>query len=1166
MAQPNVPTIRVDTLQSVTNARAHAETLAAQATETSLSPQRASSQHHLPPTPPRTPVRAPHSRKNSTLVSILEVEDSGEVGPTDLGLHAPTREIAVRSSSYGFPDALGIRAIPPPLLEEPERPAATFPEPESPSKVNFSRPFGASAPAEEPPSVQNAEHPPRNSSLRKAAGKLRKKSVAVPKPRQASVSTSPRAQQEAFTGSPKPRQKSGSSVGKSPKQRQQSGSSAGKSPRQRQMSEGSNDGAAPEVTGSRTQYAVVQGVDVLPEPMQRRRSSIMFDPASYFKRNNTTNDLATFAMGTDKSRKQSLSDFTMGAEMSQRKQSDPSGHEGHDPITAPPLTRSAATDTDLIRPPLTTEMGVNPNPIEGVRELLLVNSVTGERRRSVVRPMAAPDVRRPSMVAMRRDSRRQSQFQLVRRDSTVAQQYLSRPTHTRSFSTASFSRRSVSGSVSGQGLSRNSSFSTPNKHNRSVSFATPNTTTQLMLTTPQTPATHQTRPSIAGSASSADLEAGHGKSPTTPTRRQSVWNQASNTLFGGFSFGGRRDSTLPTHEPNPGYNAQIQEPTPAYNAQLPDDEMQLIEIPISEKPGSGWLMRRTSIMANVFSDKDIDVDPDLELDPEASDKQIDHAIQEARTQRGNRKMLYSRNFFLFTFFFLNACFLSFAFADPTHWYIIIPFVVFTSLVNSVMVLNLTRIYFTRRVKKVAGKLPEPEIKPMNMMTVLPCYNESYEELMGTLESITTSEGIDMHKHMIIIVCDGKVRGKGQAKTTPQILLEDILTDNSEEHEFKGAYAGWNHERNTLWVRRGYYKGFPYICTVKQSNRGKRDGLIMVRNLLYAYNHRKEFNRHSFSPEFYDFCRTWGEINDFEKFDYLVGTDADTLFEKGCIAELYRQTLMDPNCVGTCGLIKVGFRTGKWSFWNLYQNAEYIRGQMLRRLHQSYATHRVTCLPGACQIIKICDETCGPKIMDELFGYYPKPMDNLIQQIRSLAGEDRNYVVNMFFAAPTINTRQAIRAVAYTDPPTSLSVFLSQRRRWTLSTCANDLIVIRDNRMVWFERLSSIADLMTWFLPVFILATVANFLKAAILHHNVPLLVGMCSVVMLPWLYTFISVIWVPETMEERLQYLAGLLFLALLGPFMTALVIGYAIKNSHVFGWGKTRQLEDDGDASKPAH
>lgn len=789
---------------------------------------------------------------------------------------------------------------------------------------------------------------------------------------------------------------------------------------------------------------------------------------------------------------------------------------------------------------------------EEVKDVLLVNPLTGERRRSVIRtqittpePNIIPGIRRPSIMASPAGSRKSSTHTLVRRDSEAAVRHIHRQS-------LSASRRS---SLLPQSRTM-SMVATPGRQNS--------------LFAPQLPAPILPTPRSDSDAASdpfADpATANPSPSPTpaeTPARRKSVWQEGTHALFGAFSMGRKSSTAAPEVLPT-------QEPVRTYNDEF-GSGIEMIEVPVDKKPNTGWISRRASIAANIFTDKDIDVDPDLELRPDASDAEIDHAIGEASTARGNRKMLWSRNLAIFLFWIMNGGLIAVCFGLKRYWYVLIPLVVFGSLVNSVMVLNLTRIFLmikTKRIyQKVARKEEEVDITPTTMMTVIPCYNESYEELMGTLDSIENSKGIDMHNHMIVIVCDGKVTGKGQAKSTPRILMEDILTDNNDEVEFTGAYRGWtqDHERNTLWCRRGYYKGIPYILTVKQNNRGKRDGLIMIRNLLYAYNNRETADLSYFSSEFFDWCAEWAQTNRFPTIDWLVGTDADTLFDPGCIAELYRQCLLDPSCVGTCGLIKVGFRTGNWTFWNLFQNAEYIRGQMLRRLHQSYATHRVTCLPGACQIIKVCEQTCGPKIMDELFGYYPRPMDHLIQKIRSLAGEDRNYVVNMFWASPQINTRQAIHAVAYTDPPTSLSVFLSQRRRWTLSTCANDIIVIRDPKMKWWERVSSIADLLTWFLPIFILATVANFLRAVILHHNVPLLVGLSSVVFLPWLYTFVSVLWVPRTMTERLQYALGLVFLAVLGPFMTALVIAYAIANSHVFGWGKTRQLAE-GDENKAAH
>ena len=187
----------------------------------------------------------------------------------------------------------------------------------------------------------------------------------------------------------------------------------------------------------------------------------------------------------------------------------------------------------------------------------------------------------------------------------------------------------------------------------------------------------------------------------------------------------------------------------------------------------------------------------------------------------------------------------------------------------------------------------------------------------------------------------------------------------------------------------------------------------------------------------------------------------------------------PDTVGVCGYVAVDFKGSNWNLWRLYQSSEYTIAQGLRRLHQSVATNKVSCLPGCCQILRVCEATCGDHVLIDLFGYCPKPTDNLLKQIRATASEDRNHVCNMLSARSKVKTRQALKARAYTDVPDSWSVFLSQRRRWTLGATSNDLMLIYSPGVQWFERILAAANVITWCLNPFIIASVASMIYACL---------------------------------------------------------------------------------------
>jgi chitin synthase len=385
--------------------------------------------------------------------------------------------------------------------------------------------------------------------------------------------------------------------------------------------------------------------------------------------------------------------------------------------------------------------------------------------------------------------------------------------------------------------------------------------------------------------------------------------------------------------------------------------------------------------------------------------------------------------------------------------------------------------------------PEKKLAPADretMVHVVPCYNETPEELTRSLDSLVTQNAMEGHARAIIVICDGRVRGPGMTKTAADYLLEDIFIVRKYRHVIKDAYTGWTQEIMDVEVQCGTYKDIPYYCIIKQQNQGKRDSLICVRSFLHTFNVRSENPTAIFSPELFDEMSSF-LIDDagINQVTFLVGMDADTVFDDDCVAELLKEARY-PDTVGVCGYVAVDFtrsKFGNWSPWGLYQSTEYTISQALRRLHQSTVTNKVSCLPGCCQLLRVCETTCGNRILYELFGYCPKPSDSMLKHIRATASEDRNHVCLMLSAFPKAQTRQALRAAAYTDVPHSWSVFLSQRRRWTLGATSNDLFLVTAPGIQWFERILAMANCLVWFLNVFVFACIANLVVAALREYK-----------------------------------------------------------------------------------
>ncbi|CAG1975323.1 unnamed protein product [Fusarium graminearum] len=532
----------------------------------------------------------------------------------------------------------------------------------------------------------------------------------------------------------------------------------------------------------------------------------------------------------------------------------------------------------------------------------------------------------------------------------------------------------------------------------------------------------------------------------------------------------------------------------------------------------------------------------------------DDVDQAVLMKRGRRKVTTQKYVLTAGLIAVNFMFIFATWWWPRYYYVYLPFISFPLVLNCVMIASIAFFSLAHYIR------PEKQIKPEtpeNLVYVIPCYNETYEECTRSLDSLVNQTGLEGHKKGIMVICDGRVRGPGMSKTTGDYLNEDIFKHQTQRKKIRGAYTAWDGQQMDIEISKGFYKGTPFYCIVKDQNQGKRDSLIVIRSFLYKFNTRAQNPESIFSRDFLDSMTSWLEDEvKMENVDHLVGMDADTVFEDQCISELLKESYY-PNTVGVCGYVAVDYKDSNWNLWSLYQSAEYTIAQGLRRLHQSIATKKVSCLPGCCQLLKICDETCGDLVLVDLFGYFPKHMDGMIKRIRATASEDRNHICQLLVTFPHAQTRQALFARAYTDVPHSWNVFLSQRRRWTLGATSNDLLLFTAWNTQWWERIVAFSNVLTWSLNIFVIASIGCMI-VAFMSQPVWLIMCFAGVMIIPLLYYIIMVTWLPRNLVERGQFLLGLAIFVFLGPFLNIAVMIYAVINMDNFGWGKTRKVVTD--------
>ena len=369
-----------------------------------------------------------------------------------------------------------------------------------------------------------------------------------------------------------------------------------------------------------------------------------------------------------------------------------------------------------------------------------------------------------------------------------------------------------------------------------------------------------------------------------------------------------------------------------------------------------------------------------------------------------------------------------------------------------------------------------------------------------------------------------------------------------------AYKSWDNKYNSLDVYNGYYKNLEYILLVKEKNIGKRDGLTLIRRILYCYNKDIKYNKNiSINLLTYINEILQERFND-EIIDYIIGTDADTIFEKSCTEELLKTIIFNNKTVGVVGFVDISNECSKLSLFTLYQYAEYYYAQCLRRLQQSLITHKVNCLSGCVQLLKICEETCGDYILDK-FNYLPPETDNIFNHIRSYASEDRNHVCLMLSEYPYVETRQNLNATAYTKVPMRYNVFLSQRRRWNLGAMCNDLLLIYKPGIILYERIGALINIITYVLAPFIFIATIFFIKSIITDSSL-LMLYLSILIMIPIFLGITIPIFIKHMLfKDALYYYLGFITYLTIGSLINLIIFGYALLNMDIMKWGKTRSI-----------
>ncbi|PHH71316.1 hypothetical protein CDD80_5362 [Ophiocordyceps camponoti-rufipedis] len=458
------------------------------------------------------------------------------------------------------------------------------------------------------------------------------------------------------------------------------------------------------------------------------------------------------------------------------------------------------------------------------------------------------------------------------------------------------------------------------------------------------------------------------------------------------------------------------------------------------------------------------------------------------------------------------------------------------------------------------------------MCLVTAYSEGEEGIRTTLDSIATTDYPNSHK-AIVVICDGIIKGKGEAVSTPDVCL-GMLRDHSTPPELVQpfsyvAVASGSKRHNMAKVYCGFYdygarsqipadrqQRVPMMVIVKcgtpaeeaakskPGNRGKRDSQI----ILMSFLQKVMFDERMTELEYEMFNGLWkvtGISPDY--YEIVLMVDADTKVFPDSLTHMVSAMVKDPEIMGLCGETKIANKRDSWV--TAIQVFEYFVSHHLAKSFES-VFGGVTCLPGCFCMYRIKAPKGGqnywvpilanPDIVEH---YSENVVETLHEKNLYLLGEDRFLTTLMLRTFPKRKQVFVPQAVCKTTVPDKFMVLLSQRRRWINSTIHNlmELVLVRD-------LCGTFCFSMQFVIFVELVGTLV--LPAAIAFtFYVALILGLPGVLIIVTAHSWSYVIWM-------MIYLLSL-------PVWNFVLPTYAFWKFDDFSWGDTRKTAGESSSSK---
>ncbi|PRT55224.1 Chitin synthase 8 [Wickerhamiella sorbophila] len=465
-----------------------------------------------------------------------------------------------------------------------------------------------------------------------------------------------------------------------------------------------------------------------------------------------------------------------------------------------------------------------------------------------------------------------------------------------------------------------------------------------------------------------------------------------------------------------------------------------------------------------------------------------------------------------------------------------------------------------------GSYEYPDDLDRFIICQVPVYTEDEKSLRRAIDSLARTKYDDKRK-ILVIVCDGNIRGAGNDKTTPELVL-DILGGSEGQDPPALSLEGLGDGDQQYNMGKIYYGVYevgghlvPYLVLVKvgkpnelrPGNRGKRDSQMILMRFLNRVHHNTPMS--PFELELYRHFEYTVGVNP-AYYEYIMQVDADTIVSPESLSQLVGKMVRDNRIQAVCG--ETALSNARHSLVTMIQVYEYYISHNLAKAFESLFGS-VTCLPGCFSLYRIYEQRTSKPI------FVSNPIvDNYAENnVRTLhtknllhLGEDRYLTTLLLKYNPQYSTKFLRHAQAWTIAPDTWSVFLSQRRRWINSTVHNLVELVPMSQLCGFCFFS-----MRFIVLIDLFSTLIQPVTCAYLAYLIYLCssrsddVPWTSIAMLCGIYGLQAIIFVLRRKWE----MVGWMFVYLLAiPIFSLALPLYAFWYMDDFSWGSTRVVVDE--------